>query len=89
MPSVEGVDDNVPPKGYGVYGRTGNRTGVFGESSSGTGVHGEGASGVIGKSEHGIGVSGRSNDRYITFKALPVEPDYMRGPNHTESFYSI
>jgi hypothetical protein len=27
----------------------------------------------------------RSNDRYITFKALAVEPDYMQGPNPAQS----
>jgi hypothetical protein len=38
MPHVEGVDDNVPPTGYGVSGRSNNRYGVYGHSDSYYGV---------------------------------------------------
>jgi hypothetical protein len=41
MPSIEGVDDDAPPKGYGVRGRS---TGI-----DGTGVFGRGGEdGVLG-----------------------------------------
>jgi hypothetical protein len=45
MPSVEGVDDNVPPTGYGVHGRSSNRYGVYGISNSSRGVFGFSGSG--------------------------------------------
>ena len=52
MPSVEGVDDDVPRKGYGVYGEShsggfavygvsDNQNAVVGKSLHATGVHGE------------------------------------------------
>ena len=52
MPSVEGIDDNVPPTGYGVYGKSNNSDGVVGESDTSFGVH--------GKSNNGDGVVGES-----------------------------
>jgi hypothetical protein len=72
MPSVEGVDDNVPPTRYGVRGYSNNRlgsgvvgsgvrAGVYG-SSSRVGVHGESEEGygVHGNSSYGYGVLGGS-----------------------------
>jgi hypothetical protein len=77
MPSVEGVDDNVPPTGFGVLGRSSGGTGVFGDSINGPGVRGRSGdfdgvvgvsfsgniftSGVAGESRLGNGVIGRSN----------------------------
>ena len=62
MPSVEGVDDNVPPSGYGVSGRSNNRHGVY-DHSGGYGVYGHTTSGygVVGESRSSFGVIGRSN----------------------------
>jgi hypothetical protein len=66
MPSVEGVDDNVPPEGYGVYGRsTRGGYGVRGYSNNSQGVIGLSGShiGVDGYSDtgtEGIGVRGHS-----------------------------
>jgi hypothetical protein len=65
MPSVEGVDDNVPPRGYGVRGRSNFSHGVFGYSGAGYGVAGQSDSnvGVVGWSRNGnAGVIGRSPD---------------------------
>ena len=55
MPSVERVDDDAPPKGYGVLGRsrTGGGYGVVGASDSGDGVR--------GLSNRGYGVFGQSS----------------------------
>lgn len=55
MPSIEGVDDDVPSKGYGVYGesRRGNFA-VYGVSDNGEAV--------VGKSLHARGVHGSSSD---------------------------
>ena len=39
MPSVEGVDNDVPQKGYGVSGRSDSGFGVYGDSVSGNGVY--------------------------------------------------
>ena len=35
MSSVEGVDDSVPPRGYGVNGRSNSGSGVVGYRYSG------------------------------------------------------
>ena len=65
MPSIEGVDDNVPPRGYGVHGKSDTGTGVDG-SSKNIGVAGDGQGdtpttvGVNGTSKYGQGVIGRS-----------------------------
>ena len=63
MPSVPGVDDNVPPTGYGVYGRS-NRGGygVVAESNS-VAVNGTSVQdiGVRGHSDSSYGVSGSSS----------------------------
>ena len=72
MPSLEGIDDNVPPTGYGVYGKSNNSDGVVGESQSGSrdaaGVSGFGLSdntyGVYGQSDSNVGVYGTSNAGY-------------------------
>jgi hypothetical protein len=72
MPSLEGIDDNVPPTGYGVYGKSNNGDGVVGESQSGSrdaaGVSGFGLSdntcGVYGQSDSNVGVYGTSNAGY-------------------------
>jgi hypothetical protein len=69
MPSVEGIDDNVPPTGYGVYGKSNTGSGVVGESQSesrnAAGVSGFGLSynacGVYGQSDSQVGVYGTSN----------------------------
>jgi hypothetical protein len=67
MPSVEGVDDNVPPRGYGVYGRSDTSYGVHGYSANGSGVTGSSPVGVGVLGAHGnvpaearAGVWGRS-----------------------------
>jgi hypothetical protein len=70
MPSVEGVDDNVPPTGYGVSGLSNNGDGVYGESRSGSrdaaGVYGYSGNtcGVYGQSDSNVGVYGTSNAGY-------------------------
>ena len=72
MPSLEGIDDNVPPTGYGVYGKSSNGDGVYGESQSDSGnaagVSGFGLSdntcGVYGQSDSNVGVYGTSNAGY-------------------------
>jgi hypothetical protein len=63
MPSIEGVDDNVPPRGFGVLGRSNTHVGVVGRSNNATGVIGSGfnGDGVVGVSENRIGVSGYSD----------------------------
>lgn len=63
MPSVDGVDDNVPPTGFGVRGRSNSSRGVYGYSSSGPGVYGDSGSGygVVGGSRFSVGVRGFSN----------------------------
>jgi hypothetical protein len=64
MPSLEGIDDNVPPTGYGVHGKSNNSDGVVGESDTSFGVHGKSnnSDGVVGESQSGsrdaAGVSG-------------------------------
>ena len=64
MPSLEGIDDNVPPTGYGVYGKSNNSDGVVGESDTSFGVHGKSnnSDGVVGESQsdsgNAAGVSG-------------------------------
>ena len=66
MPSLLGIDDDVPPKCYGMYGRSDNEegVGVIGSSRSGGGVEGESSTGpgVYGFSERGQGVIGKSNE---------------------------
>jgi hypothetical protein len=68
MPSVEGVDDDVLPRGFGVRGKSSRQrgTGVKGESDNGHGVFGESENrfGVFGHSSTGSGVHGQS-DRHI------------------------
>jgi hypothetical protein len=64
MPSVEGIDDDVPPTGFGVYGLStrewspelGYSVGVIGRNT------GEGF-GVVGEAETGDGVVGRTSGR--------------------------
>ena len=75
MGSVEGVDNDAPPKGYGVLGRSLQGEGVRGVSStnagvighsttSGPGVNGVGSDGpgVYGISVNGTGVYGESSE---------------------------
>jgi hypothetical protein len=77
MPSVQGVDDDRPRKGYGVSGRsTTGGYGVRGESDSNEGVHGRSttgrgvagycrnAEGVYGESDYKSGVHGYSDNYY-------------------------
>ena len=72
MPSLEGIDDNVPPTGYGVYGKSNTGSGVIGESQSesrdAAGVSGFGLSdntcGVYGQSSGAYGVYAFSNTSY-------------------------
>jgi hypothetical protein len=70
MPSLEGIDDNVPPTGYGVSGLSNNGDGVYGESRSGSrgaaGVYGysDNTCGVYGQSDSNVGVYGTSNAGY-------------------------
>jgi hypothetical protein len=70
MPSVEGVDDNVPPKNYGVNGLSQRGGyGIIGFSDYSIGVYGVSrgvslsASGVFGSSEN-IGVYGGGSSGY-------------------------
>ena len=67
MPSLEGVDDNAPARGFGVRGRSardrspqlGESIGLDGYSKYSAGVSGKGATiGVGGLSYRGIGVRG-------------------------------
>ena len=66
MASILGIDDDVPPKCYGVYGRSDSEggVGVVGSSRSGGGVEGESSAGpgVYGFSDRGQGVIGKSNE---------------------------
>jgi hypothetical protein len=65
MPSIEGVDDNVPPKGYGVYGQSIRGSyGVGGFSNTGYGVIGDSREnyGIWGESVRSAGVFGASQD---------------------------
>ena len=77
MPSVTGIDNDMPSKGYGVLGLGfSNHDGVRGESGTGTGVVGElqvvlpaqfitqDNDGVISSSHSGVGVRANS-DNYI------------------------
>ena len=56
MPSVEGVDDSVPPTGYGVSGRSDRNAGVLGGSHDGFGV--------VGISGNWAGLYGESSYDY-------------------------
>jgi hypothetical protein len=70
MPSVEGVDDNVPRKGFCVQGSSSDDHGVNGKSIEGVGVFGrsEGiGEGVFGRSYDGAGVRGESLLNYGVF----------------------
>lgn len=61
MPSVEGVDNNVPQRGYGVHGESQNRFGVDGRSNTSYGVYGHSETdvGVVGGGSNNIiGVEG-------------------------------
>jgi hypothetical protein len=71
MPSVEGVDDNVPPKGYGVYGYSQSDYGVRGRSNTGYGMHAQSANnyGMIGFSSTSYGVLGYSEKIYGVYAA--------------------
>jgi hypothetical protein len=73
MPSVEGVDDNLPSRGFGVHGESWRagygvrgfslaNHGVSGQSDSRYGVFGRsyGSYGVYGHSDNSIGVCGTS-----------------------------
>jgi hypothetical protein len=66
MPSVEGVDDNVPRTGYGVSGRSDSGYGVWATSSNSIAVRGDSPSmlGVLGQSTGGTGVYGFSSSGY-------------------------
>ena len=66
MPSIEGVDDDVPSKGYGVYGES-NRgnSAVYGVSDNGEAVVGKSlhAKGIHGSSSNDDGVFGQRRQR--------------------------
>jgi hypothetical protein len=67
MPSVNGVDDDVPPQGYGVRGASFDGYGVFGDSFSSSGVVGRchtSRPAVYGESHSGYGVYGYSYYRH-------------------------
>jgi hypothetical protein len=101
MPSVEGIDDNVPPTGYGVRGQSNiGGTGVVGQSSSSYGVagisnnsdgvyghtNGRYGNGVSGYSSAWMGVAGRSNDGF------GVYGDCFKGPGvygHSSNSYGV
>src|SRR5918995_731540 len=55
MPSVEGVDDNVPLRGYGVFGSSDKGHGVRGWSNSSFGVHARSMSGYGVYTQSGSG----------------------------------
>jgi hypothetical protein len=59
MPSVQGVDDNSPQKGFGVHGLSNTGYGVWGASYRSRGVYGHSdfGYGVVGQTE-GSGVAG-------------------------------
>ena len=63
MPSIDRVDDDVPPKGFGVRGTSTIVNGVHGKSDTGDGVFGESPKGFAlhGKSESGTGVHATSD----------------------------
>jgi hypothetical protein len=65
MPSVAGNDDEAPPRGFGVAGRSDSGDGVRGESYNWTGVLGMSLNhrGVLGISENSYGVLGESRSR--------------------------
>jgi hypothetical protein len=101
MPSVTGVDDDVPPTGYGllgssnrggsgVVGQSSNSYGVWGRSTNVDGVYGSTNGrygiGVSGYSSMWMGVAGRSNDGY------GVHGDSFRGPGvygHSSNSYGV
>jgi hypothetical protein len=63
MPSVEGVDDDSPSRGFGVFGRSDRSYGVRGYSNS-IAVYGRSSNsyGVLGQSQNRPGVAGGSEN---------------------------
>ena len=66
MPSVEGVDNDVPQKGYGVSGKSDSGAGVTGNSQKSPGVAGNSKDGfgVVGFSGNWAGLYGESVNNY-------------------------
>jgi phosphoribosylaminoimidazole (AIR) synthetase len=74
MPSVRGVDDDSPPRGYGVSGQSDRGYGVIGASDDSEGVRGESYyyyPGVYGSSNRNYGVRGLANITGGSFTKLP------------------
>jgi len=71
MPSVTGIDNDLPLKGYGVRGESGTGTGVIGRSFNGNGAQfiTQAGYGVFSSSHSGIGVYANS-DNYIGIRGL-------------------
>jgi hypothetical protein len=69
MPSVEGVDNDVPQKGYGVSGKSDSGAGVTGNSQKSPGVAGNSKDGfgVVGVSGNWAGLYGESINDYAAY----------------------
>ena len=69
MPSVEGVDNDVPQKGYGVSGKSNSGAGVTGNSQKSPGVAGNSKDGfgVVGMSGNWAGLYGESINDYAAY----------------------
>jgi hypothetical protein len=82
MPSVEGVDDSVPPTGYGVSGHSSSGSGVLGNSNKNYGVYGHSDNqyGVYGDSRSSFGVLGVSYSSYGVYgKGITGLAAYLDG----------
>ena len=75
MPSVEGVDNDVPQKGYGVSGKSDSGAGVAGNSQKSPGVAGNSKDGfgVVGVSGNWAGLYGESINNYAAILAGKVK----------------
>jgi hypothetical protein len=75
MPSVEGVDNDVPQKGYGVSGKSDTGAGVAGNSHKSVGVAGNSQDGfgVVGVSGNWAGLYGESINDYAAILAGKVK----------------
>ena len=75
MPSVEGVDNDVPQKGYGVSGKSDTGAGVVGNSQKSPGVAGNSRDGfgVVGVSGNWAGLYGESSNNYAAILAGKVK----------------
>ena len=75
MPSVEGVDNDVPQKGYGVSGKSDSGAGVAGNSQKSPGVAGSSRDGfgVVGMSGNWAGLYGESSYDYAAILSGKVK----------------